>query len=309
MLEDLDLNRIQDEGARQAIVRLLNLVEQLAAENRTLRDENHRLKGEQGKPAIKSNTPPPPDHSSEDERRTPKDWHKSSKIDRVPIHRTEDLRLERSQLPADAEFKGYESVVIQALVFRAENVCFRKEKDSSPSLGETYLAPLPAGYTGQFGPGLKSLAIVLGFAANVTEPKLLRLFHSVGVRISAGELSNLLIKDQEPFHAEKTAVTLAGLASAPWQQIDDTGTRVNGQNQHCQILGNPLCTAYVTTATKDRLTVIDVLQNQAERMYLLNEEALSSLAAVGLSAAVRRRLTALPRDGPQPEAAFTAWLT
>ncbi|MBI3979570.1 MAG: hypothetical protein HY331_15415 [Chloroflexi bacterium] len=81
MLEDLDLNRIQDDGARQAIVRLLNLIEQLAAENRTLReeiqrlrDENNRLKGEQGKSAIKSNTPkppPPPKHSSEDERRTP----------------------------------------------------------------------------------------------------------------------------------------------------------------------------------------------------------------------------------------------
>ncbi|MBI3978033.1 MAG: hypothetical protein HY331_07600, partial [Chloroflexi bacterium] len=49
-------------------------------------------------------------------------------------------------------------------------------------------------------------------------------------------------------------------------------------------------------------------QNQAERTYLLNDEALAYLEAVGLSAALRRRLTALPRAGPQPEAVFTAWL-
>jgi hypothetical protein len=40
------LNRIQDEGARQAIVRLLNLVEELAAENHTLREENQQLRNE-----------------------------------------------------------------------------------------------------------------------------------------------------------------------------------------------------------------------------------------------------------------------
>ena len=63
MLEDFDLNSIQDiEGARQAILQLLNLVEELAGENRKLREENQQLrdeinrhKGEQGKPKIKAN--------------------------------------------------------------------------------------------------------------------------------------------------------------------------------------------------------------------------------------------------------------
>jgi cell division protein FtsB len=63
MLENFDLNSIQDiEGARQAIIQLLNLVEELVGENRKLREENqqlrdeiNRLKGEQGKPNIKAN--------------------------------------------------------------------------------------------------------------------------------------------------------------------------------------------------------------------------------------------------------------
>ena len=57
MIDGIDLSRIQDEQTRELIVRLMNLIEQLAAENRDLRaknqelrDEINRLKGEQGKP-------------------------------------------------------------------------------------------------------------------------------------------------------------------------------------------------------------------------------------------------------------------
>lgn len=64
MFDHIDLSRIQDENARELIVRLLNLVEKQAAdlreaqiENQRLRDEVNRLKGEQGKPKIKRNSP------------------------------------------------------------------------------------------------------------------------------------------------------------------------------------------------------------------------------------------------------------
>ena len=42
----LDLDQIADPGARRAIQGLLNLVEELAAENRGLREENRRLRDE-----------------------------------------------------------------------------------------------------------------------------------------------------------------------------------------------------------------------------------------------------------------------
>ncbi len=63
LLDNLDLNAIQDENARELIRQLLNLVEKLSADLRDaqveiqrLRDEVNRLKGEQGKPKIKGNT-------------------------------------------------------------------------------------------------------------------------------------------------------------------------------------------------------------------------------------------------------------
>src|SRR6266568_8020419 len=303
MFEDLDLCSLADERARQLVQQLLNVLEDVMAdlraaqaENQRLRDELNRLKGEQGAPAIKANTPPPPpkDHSSEQERRKPKTWSKGRKTDRIAIDREQVAQIDPTRLPPDAVFKGYEDVVVQDVIFRTDNVLFHKEKFYSPSQHQTSLASLPQGYRGQCGPGLKSLALVFYFGAQMSEPKVAELLRSVGVQISDGQVSNLLIKDQTAFHGEKDALYQAGLASSPWQHLDDTSTRVNGQNGYCHIVCNPLYTAYFTTAAKDRLTIIDVLTNHRPRRFLVNAEALGFMAACGLSAVRRQQLEQLP---------------
>src|SRR5882672_5754561 len=158
MLEDLDLHSIADERARELVRRLLNVLEDVMAdlraaqaENQRLRDEINRLKGEQGRPKVQSNTPQPPhtDHSSEQERRKPKTWSKRRKTDCIPIDRAQVVQVDPACLPPDAVFKGYEDVVVQDVIFRTDNVLFHKEKFYSPSQG----------YSGQFGPGIKRLAL------------------------------------------------------------------------------------------------------------------------------------------------------
>ena len=315
MLEDLDLHSIADESARELVRRLLNLLEDVRADLRAaqaeiqrLRDEINRLKGEQGQPTIKPNTPPPPpkDLSSEQERRTPKAWAKGRKTDRIPIDREQVMAVDPARLPPDAVFKGYEDVVVQDVLFRTDNVLFRKEKFYSPAQHTTYVASLPPGYRGQFGPGLKSLVLVLYYGAQMSEPKVAELLRSVGIRISDGQVSNLLIKDQTAFHAEKDALYQAGLASSPWQHLDDTSTRVNGQNGYCHIVCNPLYTAYFTTTAKDRLTVIEVLTNHRPRRFVVNAEALRYVEAGGLSAVRRQQLAQVPGDVSMDEAMMQA---
>jgi hypothetical protein len=184
MLEPIDLSSIQEENARQLIVRLLNLIEAVSAdlrdsqsENQRLRDEINRLKGEQGKPKFKASTPKPPqvDLSSEKERRKPKPRQKRAKKARVQIHREQTLTVDQASLPADAEFRGYEDVVVQDVLFRADNVRFHKEKYRAYSTGETCMGKLPLGYEGQFGPGLKALALPLYFGGVMSGPKILDL--------------------------------------------------------------------------------------------------------------------------------------
>ncbi len=317
MFEDLDLCSLADERARQLVQQLLNVLEDVMAdlraaqaENQRLRDALNRLKGEQGAPAIKANTPPPPpkDHSSEQERRQPKTWSKGRKTDRIALDREQVAQIDPTRLPPDAVFKGYEDVVVQDVIFRTDNVLFHKEKFYSPSQHQTSLASLPQGYCGQCGPGLKTLALVFYFGAQMSEPKVAELLRGVGIQISAGQVSNLLIKDQAAFHGEKAALYQAGLASSPWQHLDDTSTRVNGQNGYCHIVCNPLYTAYFTTAAKDRRTIIDVLTNHRPRRFLVHAEALGFMEACGLSAVRRQQVEQLPAGTLMDEATMQAWL-
>jgi Transposase IS66 family len=310
MFEDLDLDRVTDEYARACLGRLLNAVEELLAanralqeENRRLRDENQRLKGEQRRPRIPGNTrqAAPLDYSSEAERRVPQSWTKALKRPTLRIDREQVLAVAPTLLPPDAQFKGYETTVVQDLVLRPDTVCFHKAKWYSPTTGQSYLAPVPVGYEGEFGPGIKALTLAWYFAGEMSEPKIRDVFGSVGIQISAGQVSNLLIQHQESFHTEAAAVLAAGLRSSPWQHLDDTPTRVDGQNHACHVLCNPLYTAYQTTAAKDRPTVLDVLQGGAPRRYLLNGEAEAWLAQTGVARWVREQVARLPRDQ-----AFTA---
>src|SRR5438105_7661756 len=101
---------------------------------------------------------------------------------------------------------GYEEVIVQDIDFRTDSITFRKEKDYSPGQKQTYLAEMPAGYKGQFGPGVRAWVLALYYAGGMSEPKSLELLQTVGMHISAGQLSDFLIQDQEPFHAESAAV-------------------------------------------------------------------------------------------------------
>jgi Transposase IS66 family len=281
MLPGIDPNQITNlEGAQQVIIMLLNLVEELKQENerlrgevQQLRDEINRLKGEQGKPDIKGDKKrrPAADHSSEAERHQAKRHRKRGKVYKIEVNREEKLIVDRSQLPADAQFKGYEPVVIQDIQLKPDNVRFLKEKFYSPSQQKSYLAQLPAGYEGEFGPGIRSLVMTLYYGSDMSEPKIAEFLQNVGVFISDGQLSNLLIKKNEPWHQEKRQIYLAGLVSSSWQHSDDTGTRVNGDNQYCHVVGNPLYTAYFTRPAKDRLTLIGLLQDVVEPPLLLDE--------------------------------------
>jgi hypothetical protein len=303
MLEEFDPNSIEEEGVRQVVIALMNVVDkqdstitEQAAEIQRLRDEINRLKGEQGKPKIAANKPRP-DLSSEKQRRESKPHQKSSKQAQIQIDRVEVLTVDQKQLPADAVFKGYMDVVVQDLEIRSDNIQFRKEKYYSPSQKRTYLADLPAGYSGQFGPKVRAWVLAMYYGGQMSEPKLLEVLQTAGMQISIGQLSGMLIKDQEVFHEERASILQAGLASSPWQHLDSTGTRVNGHNQHCHVLCNPLYTLYCTLPSKDRMSMLRVLQGGADPVFRYNDLAAQLMEQLRVTEKWRNRLpTLLPHD-------------
>ena len=79
--------------------------------------------------------------------------------------------VDKDILPDDAEFKGYQSVVVQEIIIKTDNVEYKKEIYYSPSQNKTYMGKTPSEIEGEFGPGVKSTVFTLKHVANVSEPR------------------------------------------------------------------------------------------------------------------------------------------
>lgn len=317
LLTRLDPATLAAAGDGSLLRELLNLLEQLITENQAqreelqrLRDEINRLKGEQAKPTFKSKGPPPgaTNYSSEAERRQPKTWQKGPKLDRIKIDRVERRAVDPASLPPDAVRKGIERVTVQDLILRTDNVQFEVELWYSPSQRRSYRAALPAGYEGEFGPGIKGLALELAYGANVSAGKLLEVFRQADVKMSSGWLATFLSGAPADLAAEARAAEQAGLVACCWEHSDTTGTPVGDQEWYCHVLGNPLFTAYHTLPTQDRLAVLSVLWGGEPLRYLWNASANAYLDHYGLAAQARRFLSTVPRDQVLDEATLTGLL-
>ncbi len=115
---------------------------------------------------------------------------------------------------------------------------------------KTFLASLPEGYQGEFGPGVRSLVITLYRDSGMTQPAIRRLLKTFDIRISSSTISRMLTDKHDVFHQEKEDIIDAGLKETPYQHIDDTGSRVKGINHYTHILCNPFFTAFLHSLKK-----------------------------------------------------------
>lgn len=302
VFNDIDVEKIDytnPEEVKNILKILLNLVESLYKENQKLREENqklcdeiNRLKGEQGKPDIKPNRNRNISSEKERQKKRKKKRKKkkriASKKERLEIHKTEICEVDKTTLPPDAEFKGYQEVFIQDIIILAHNILFKKEIYYSKREGKTYTASVPEGYEGSFGPNLKALIFLLKHECNMSEPNILSFLQTFKTEISSATISNMLIKNKDEFHQEKDELFRAGLASTIYTQTDDTSARVNGENWYTHILCNPYYTAYFTCKRKNRITILELLltgrDNEGKNVnYCFNYETFSLLEQLKVS--------------------------
>ena len=182
-------------------------------------------------------------------------------------------------------------MVIQDISIEPVNTNYRIEIFYSPSEHKTYSGKLPDGIKGEFGPGIRSLVITLNHVANVSEPKIYEFLRNIGVHISKATISRILTKGIDVFHEEKAEIFLEGLKATPYQQIDDTGARVNGDNYYTQILCNPYYAAYFTIPNKSRENILDILLCGKEKTYCFNDEAFDLMETFNVSQIWKEKLS------------------
>jgi hypothetical protein len=282
------------EPVETAIGLLLNVVEALHGDKQSLADEVQRLRKlvEQKKKdkTTKSdgdgdnqkdeNQKPDSDHSSEKRRQKNKPPHTQDRrsFKKIVIHETVECPVDPATLPADAQRLDDEIVVVQDIEIKPRNTEFHRQVFYSKAEQKYYRGALPAGCDlGDFGADLRALILSLKYCGNMSEPKIGEFLQNFDVQVSSGSLSNILTNTARDFESEYHAVLAAGLESTAYQQTDDTSARVAGRFWHTHILCNPFYSFYSTKPHKDRLNVLQVLQNTTALRFRLGQETLKLL--------------------------------
>lgn len=303
-----DIESLSASDLRSLVVELLERVSDLSRLVLEQREEIGRLKGLKGRPDIKPPSGPSgmdktvrPPNASAGKRRGGGPKTARRKID-------EDRVVVAAEVPAGSRFKGYEDFVVQDLVLRAHVTRYRRERWTTPD-GRTVLAAAPEDIGGShFGPALRRFVLAQYHECQVTIPRLLSELRAMGIDISKRQLVRLLIGRQDVFVTEARDVLRAGLTSAGWVGVDDTGARHGGRNGVCTQIGNALFTAFRTTGSKSRSNFLDCLR-AGHTDYVINGEALAYMAGRSLSGSVLAKLAGHPTRRFEDDAAWRAHLT
>src|SRR6266436_3896887 len=218
MLPPADLDRLAHTELKSLVVKQWEELAELRRLVATLHDEIARLKGGSGRPNIKPSgmdkaTEPKPGPRGEGR---PKGGGKTAKL---AIHEEQTIKV---KAPRGSRFKGYTSFIVQDLMIRSHVVRFRCERWLTPD-GDT-----------------------------VTVPRLVALLRALGIFISKRQVVRLLIEGQNGFLDEARDVLRAGLSSAAWITVDDTGARHKAANGVCTHIGNAHFAWFGTTSSKCR---------------------------------------------------------
>ena len=279
------------------VARLRGENEKLSQALAALRLDNQALKDEIAR--LKHLPPRPPQRPSGMEKATdrPEGGGKSGQderskrrrgpgVSKLSVNRTEMLSV---AAPGGSRHKGFEDIIVQDLMLKAETICYRRQRWETPD-GERLIAPLPAGIVGGCGPHLHRLVLMLHFQGQMSCERILALVTGLGLAISKRQVVRLITAKLEDFRAEDEAVLRAGLMSAPFVTVDDTGARHAGKSCFTTHIGSSRFAAFRTGPGKSRLAFLGRLLGSAAR-YVINTAAIAYMRDADLPQDVIDKLT------------------
>ena len=270
---------VQDQSP--LVLLLVALVQKQATEIQELRDEIQRLKKTTRRPDIKPSVLLKPEKKKP--KQSPGKRPGSDKRSKTKdIHIDQDILLPPSELPPDAVLEGYRDFVVQDLVIKTNNTRYRRSVYRLPN-GSLLVGPRPDGVTSHFGLGLRQYILLQAHQNHVTQNRILEQLRDLGIDISAGQISNILLKGHEAFHDEKDQLLPAAREVSDHLHCDDTSARHQGKAAVCTHIGNELFASFSTTDSKSRLNFLRLLCQGDDEQYRWCEESLESLRAFGVS--------------------------
>jgi hypothetical protein len=300
----IDLDALSLDDLQRLVVELLVRVTALEEENRALRDELAQARKVPQRPKL---APGGMDKATDPDKRATVKAARRHKRKGRGGKRTPPATEEQTltvAVPPGSRHKGYETYTVQDLTLTPRVIRYRRERWVTPD-GQEIIAPLPEAVNGHFGPGVVRFVLMQHVQGQVTAERLLTQLLSLGVRISKGQIIALLNQDNAAFHAEKDAILEAGLATARWVTVDDTGARHARTNQTTTHIGDDRFAWFATRPSKSRLNFLELLR-AGRPDYVINAAAEAYMVEHAVPEAV---IDALVSHDHQRFADQAAWET
>lgn len=270
---------IPKEERTPTMEQLLRIIIEQREEIARLREEINRLKGvppqPQRKPSMLGQDEPPRSDTSKKSRRKKRKGKRPGSDKRK---KTSELRIDDivpcvpESLPDGAVRVSYRDWVVQDLVIRSHNVCYRREIYQLPD-GSFIAGELPVQVAGHFGATLRSYVLYQHYQNHVTQPLILEELRDLAVDISAGQIDRLLHQGHEAFFQEKASLLPAAREVSQYFHTDDTSARHRGKNGHTTVISNQFFASFSTTDTKSRINFLEILRSPLEE-YVVGGDAL-----------------------------------
>lgn len=290
------------------VLALVAIIGKQDQEIQELRDEIQRLRKTTRRPKVKPSRllkPPKADSGPSKGKRPGSNKRSKTKDIRIDVEQI----LVPENLPEGAKLEGYRDFIVQDIVLQTRNTRYRRAVYRLPD-GSLAVASRPADVDSHFGPALREFILLQTHQNHVTQGRLLEQLEELGVAISAGQLSNILLRGHDDFHAEKDELLPTARQISGQLHCDDTSARHQGTSAVCTHIGNELFASFSTTDSKSRLNFLRLLC-QPEEQYRLCQEARECLKLSGASGKLQSKVDLLAdgiwtgRDAWEDQ--LTAW--
>lgn len=251
----IDPNSITNlQEAKNAIEKLLQAYISLQHENELLKAENAKLKGQSRKPQFNSEAGK--NFGVSNLLKIGRRWHKSSKKGILPIDTHQNLPEETICSCGSSRFKSLRTRtrIIQGMLFSRNNVAYHGRDKQCLKCGKVYKTQIPDEIKGaSFDPALRSLISYFKYGCRMTHPLLSRMLTGFGIKISDGEISEILLKNGAKLAPSYQELKLKGFSKSPYLQSDSTGSKRKDKqtgkiiNQYVQIITNQLLSVFAVT--------------------------------------------------------------
>lgn len=263
------------------IEQLLQTQRQLVEELQRVQEEVARLKGQPKKPMFSSLGKGKQYASVTSLLKEDSHWRKSSKKGKIPVDRQEQLPEVGTCLCGSTSFTTIRTTkkIVQGIVFKRDNVLHHGRIKQCQSCGKRYRSILPTHLKGiSFSPGLSSFLSFWHYGCRVTLPLLIRTMHGIGVQISSGQISNLLLQNGDNLAGTDHHLRTVGITKSPHLQSDASGAKRKEKNtgkminQYVQVISNRLLSIFSITKYYNAKTLNRLLGKNGRKKPFVSDD-------------------------------------